>query len=62
MKKEKNVFLLAEADKPSMHKDGFDATYTWNEFHMLNKIAKGERPAFAIDSALNHTDTTFPAH
>lgn len=62
LKKEKNVFLLAEADKPSMHKDGFDATYTWNEFHMLNKIAKGERPAFAIDSALNHTDTTFPAH
>jgi hypothetical protein len=28
---------------------------------MLNKIAKGERPAFAIDSILNYTDTAFPA-
>jgi alpha-amylase len=56
----KNIFMLAEGNKPSLPEDGFDATYTWNEFNMMKLIAKGQRPAFAFDSVINKTDTTFP--
>lgn len=62
LRKEKNIFMLAEGDKPSLNQDGFDATYTWNDFNMMKEIAKGERPAFAIDSALNRTDSLFPGN
>ena len=60
LKKMKNIFMLAEGNKPSLPRDGFDATYTWNEFNMMKLIAKGERPAFAIDSVIAQTDSTFP--
>lgn len=56
----KNIFMLAEGNKPSLPEDGFDATYTWNEFNMMKLIAKGERPAFAIDSVINMVDSAFP--
>lgn len=56
-----NLFMLAEADGPQYHKDGFDASYPWTIFHMMNKIAAGERPAFALDSVITAMDTTYPA-
>lgn len=58
--KEKNIFMLAEGDKVSLLKAGFDATYTWDIFSMMKKIAKGERPAYALDSVINKEDTLFP--
>ena len=61
LKKMKNIFMLAEGNKPSLQQDGFDATYTWDEFSMMKLIAKGERPAFALDSVINRVDTTFPS-
>ncbi len=60
LKKENNIFMLAEGNKASLHEDGFDATYTWDEFNMLKMIAKGERPAFALDSVISRVDSTFP--
>ena len=42
-KTKENIFRLAEADKPSLHVDGFDATYAWSMFSMMKKVAKGER-------------------
>lgn len=60
LRKEKNIFMLAEGNKASLEQDGFDATYCWDEFAMMKKIAKGERPAFALDSVVNRVDTTFP--
>lgn len=60
LKKKKNIFMLAEGDKPWLHSAGFDETYTWNDFNMMKLIAKGERKASALDSAINKTDTTFP--
>jgi glycosidase len=53
------IFMLAEADKPSLHLAGFDATYTWEDFAMMKRIAKEQRPAFALDSVINKHDTTF---
>jgi alpha-amylase len=46
----KKVFMLAEGDSTYLPQSGFDAIYPWHMFHMMEKVAKGERPAFALDS------------
>jgi alpha-amylase len=56
----KNVFMLAEGDKGWLHRAGFDATYPWIAFNMMKQIARGERPAFGLDSVLHDVDTAFP--
>lgn len=60
LKNQKNIFMLAEGDKPWLHTAGFDQTYTWNDFNIMKLIAKGERKASALDSSINKTDTSFP--
>lgn len=62
LKKMKNVFMLAEGDSAYLPKSGFDAVYPWHMFHMMEKVAKGERPAFALDSIKNADDTFYPAN
>jgi alpha-amylase len=61
LKKQKSsLFFLAEADKPALHTDGFDATYAWSMFAMMKKVAAGERGADALDSIRQKVDTSFP--
>jgi glycosidase len=55
----KDMFMLAEGDKPYLLTSGFDAYYPWEMFHMMVMVAKGERPAFALDSVKNKYDTTY---
>jgi glycosidase len=55
-----SLFMLAEGDKAYLHPSGFDATYPWEMFHMMVKVAKGERPAFALDSIKASFDTLYP--
>jgi glycosidase len=62
LRKMKNIFMLAEGDKPELNADGFDATYSWNDFAMYKQIAKGKRKASDFDSALSKTNQTFPAN
>ena len=57
LKKMKNIFMLAEGDKPSLHKDGFDATYAWEDFATMVKIAKGKRTVTSLDSVIAKNDT-----
>jgi glycosidase len=59
LKKMKNIFMLAESNAAWMHEAGFDATYTWDAFNMMKQVAKGERPAFGIDSVLWKVDSTY---
>ncbi len=59
LKKMKNIFMLAEGDKPSLHKDGFDETYTWEDFAMMKEIANGKRPANSLDTIISKHDTAF---
>lgn len=59
LKKMKNIFMLAEGDKPSLHETGFDASYTWEDFDMMKKIARSERVATALDTIINKHDTLF---
>jgi alpha-amylase len=58
----KDIFMLAEGDKSYLHPSGFDATYPWDMFHMMVKVAKGERPAFALDSVKKLYDTLYPSN
>ena len=60
LRKLKNIFLLSENNAPWVYDSGFDATYPWDAFNTMKLIAKGERPAFALDSVLWKVDSTYP--
>lgn len=62
LRKEKEIFMLAEGDKPSLHAVGFNASYAWPMFHKMKNVAAGNSPAFALDSVYNFSDTAFPAN
>jgi hypothetical protein len=58
----KSIFMLAEGDKAYLPESGFDAVYPWHMFNMMGKIAKGERPAFGLDSVKHEYDKVYPAN
>ena len=60
LQKMKSIFMLAEGENPYLAKSGFDAVYPWKMFHMMEKVASGQRPAFALDSVKREFDTAFP--
>jgi glycosidase len=62
LKKMKNIFMLAEADAPWLHTAGFDATYGWPEFHLMNDIAAGKKKPTDLVAFLQQLDSTFPAN
>lgn len=61
LRKMKPVFMLAEGDKGSLHRDGFNASYPWDMFSTLKRIAAGTTNALAIDTVLKRQDSSFPA-
>ena len=43
LRREKNIFMLAEAWEPELLKDGlFDMAYGWEAHHTMNRIAQGK--------------------
>jgi alpha-amylase len=62
LKAMKNIFMLAEGNKPELQFDGFDATYSWNEFSVMKDIAAGKKNALAIDSIIAVVNKTFPSN
>lgn len=47
----RNIFMLAEADKPELTKgDLFEMAYGWEAHHIMNAIAKGEKNVSAFDT------------
>lgn len=45
LRKEKSIFMLAEAWEPELMKeDLFDMVYGWDRHHTMNRMAKGENP------------------
>ena len=58
----KNIFMLAEGDSVYLPENGFDAVYPWHMFHMMEKVAKGDRPAFALDSVRFQNDLNYPKY
>lgn len=60
LKKMKNIFMLAEGDSTYLPKSGFDAVYPWHMFKMMEKVAKGEKSALALDSINAENETIYP--
>jgi alpha-amylase len=56
----KPVFMLAEAERPELHLQAFDATYAWNMHHIMNKIALGEKNVSALDSFFVKETSLYP--
>ena len=56
----KPVMMLSEGSYPEHHLRAFDVTYSWNIYHALAPIIKGEKPASALDSELNIEETSYP--
>jgi glycosidase len=61
IKSMKSIFMLAEGDSAYLPESGFDAVYPWHMFKMMEKVAKGERPAFGLDSIKYENDKMYPA-
>lgn len=59
LEKEKDIFMLAEANVPELHDAGFDMTYAWEFHHVMNKIAIGEDNADSIDAYLEREYNKF---
>ncbi len=60
LRKDKNIFMLAEASLPWLHVAGFDATYTWPDYNVMKDIVKGKMNAMDLDSSLNDTEKEYP--
>jgi glycosidase len=60
LRKIKNVFMLAEADKPELHLAGFDATYPWSIMEPLIDVYAGKKSLLQFDSLLNKRILQFP--
>ncbi len=56
----KPVFMLTEEENPLLHRAAFDASFADNFYILLNQIARGKRPAAAIDSLLQAEATAYP--
>jgi glycosidase len=59
----KPVFMLAEAEsEPDHFNSCFNANYGWSFHHLLNQVAKGEKNASDIMTAINNNNSRFPEH
>lgn len=56
----KSVMMLAEGAKPDLQLKAFDLTYSWNIYHDLVNIFKGEASGTSIDSLLARESHTYP--
>ncbi len=56
-----DFFWLAEWNTPEMH-PWFDATYTWEYFHLTTTIASGDASLEELTKYMTKQDTLFPEH
>lgn len=52
LKKIRPMFMLAEDETAIMHDTAFDATYSWEVYHTMNRIAAGKAGAKSLDTVL----------
>ncbi|MCF8381550.1 MAG: alpha-amylase [Bacteroidales bacterium] len=56
----KEVFLLAEADQPFLHKKSMDMSYDWRFHHIMNEVAKGNQNVIDMKNHFAYVDTAYP--
>jgi glycosidase len=54
-----DIFMLAEGDVGWLHDAGFHASYGWDGFAKMKKVAKGEASAKVLDTVIRHLDETY---
>jgi glycosidase len=60
LRKEKDIFMLAEAWEPELLKDHlFDMAYAWEGHHIINEIAKGKKLVSDWDNYIKKVDTVY---
>ena len=62
LRKTKELFFLAEADKAELHSAGFDATYGWSVMNVLYGIYPGKTSIKKLDSTLDSLEKVLPAN
>lgn len=56
----KPVMMLSEGMAPEHHLKAFDLTYSWNFYHTMAEIIKGDKPAGEMDSILAQEALAYP--
>ena len=60
LRKEKNIFMLAEAWQPELFKDNlFDMGYAWDGHHTMNKIAQGKETVADWDAYMEKREKEY---
>jgi alpha-amylase len=54
-----DIFMLAEGDVAWLHDAGFHASYGWDGFAKMKKVAKGEASAKVLDTVIRHLDESY---
>jgi glycosidase len=63
LRKEKNIFMLAEAWEPALLKDNlFDMAYGWDGHHTLNKIAQGKETVKNFDAYIEKINKDYESN
>ena len=60
LKKDKNVFMLAEGEDPAMHYAGFDETYSWSIMIEMQNLYERKHNLSQFDSAIQANIKRFP--
>lgn len=56
----KDLFMLAEAEGPQFHANGFDMTYGWELHNMMNEVANGNRSADELEALVMRDLSSYP--
>lgn len=59
LKKEKEIFMLAESEDKDLFYEAFDMGYNWEGHHIINEIAQGEMTVEDWDEYMTKIDTTY---
>ncbi len=60
LEKIKPVFMLAEAESPTLHEKAFDMTYCWKLYWIMNGISEGRNSAADVDTFFAKEFETYP--
>ncbi len=59
LRKEKPIFMLAEAWEPALMENSFDMGYAWDTHHVMNDIAQGKKTVKDWDARMAQIDTLY---
>ncbi len=57
-----DVFFLAEGDKPDLHLNGHDMTYSWNIWDLVTKTAQGNATVSEIKKSYENEQYQYPGN